>query len=88
MLQRDSFFMPEVEIFKGVCAWCRANDNSGDVVMKHVRLPLMSLNELLCVVRPAALVPPDVLLDAIGERTTARICNLPHRGQLGEFYVN
>lgn len=88
MLGRDSFFVPEVEIFKGVCAWCQANENSGDVVMKYVRWSLMSLNELLCVVRPAGLVPPDVLLDAIDERTTARICHLPHRGQLGKCYEN
>lgn len=83
LLKRNSFFAPEVEIFRGVCAWCKANEDTNDAVMNCVRLPLMSISDLLTVVRPAGLVKPDTLLDAIAERTNARISNLPHRGQLG-----
>ncbi|KAJ8912844.1 hypothetical protein NQ315_007976 [Exocentrus adspersus] len=82
LLQRDSFFAPEVEIFQGVCNWCKVNEDKDDLVMKCVRLPLMSVADLLSVVRPAGLVKPDTLLDAIAERTNVRLSSLPHRGQL------
>lgn len=52
--------------------------------MKCVRLPLMSVADLLSVVRPAGLVKPDALLDAIAERTNIRLSSLPHRGQLSK----
>ncbi|GLV39696.1 BTB (POZ) domain containing 9 [Carabus blaptoides fortunei] len=82
VLLRDSFFAPEVEIFKGVCKWCHVNTDSENLVLNCVRLPLMSVFELLSVVRPAGLVNPDSLLDAIAERTNSRSTLLPHRGQL------
>lgn len=86
LLQRNSFFAPEVEIFRGACAWCRANEDVNDLVMSCVRLPLMSVSDLLSVVRPAGLVKPDTLLDAIAERTNARVSSLPHRGQLSKSF--
>lgn len=82
LLQRDSFFAPEVEIFRGVSNWCKVNEDIDDLVMKCVRLPLMSVADLLSVVRPAGLVKPDALLDAIADRTNIRLSSLPHRGQL------
>lgn len=88
LLQRDSFFAPEVEIFRGVCNWCAVNEDYNDLVMNCVRLPLMNVQDLLSVVRPAGLVKPDNLLDAIGERTNARLSGLPHRGKLGKFLHN
>ncbi|XP_030766538.1 BTB/POZ domain-containing protein 9 isoform X2 [Sitophilus oryzae] len=84
LLQRDSFFAPEVEIFRGVCNWCKANEDHSDLAMKCVRLPLMNVADLLSVVRPAGLVKPDCLLDAIADRTNCRTNSLPHRGQLDE----
>lgn len=51
-------------------------------MIRCVRLPLMSVAELLSVVRPAGLVKPDALLDAIADRTNCCITSLPHRGQL------
>lgn len=85
LLQRDSFFSPEVEIFRGVCNWCKVNEDKNDLAMKCVRLPLMSVPDLLSVVRPAGLVKPDALLDAIDERTNIRLSSLPHRGQLSKL---
>lgn len=84
LLKRDSFFAPEVEIFQGVLNWCIANDDPGDTVLKCVRLPLMTVTQLLSVVRPASIVKPDALLDAIAERTNARLSSLPYRGQLSK----
>lgn len=85
LLQRDSFFAPEVEIFRGVCNWCKVNSDKNDLAMKCVRLPLMNVPDLLSVVRPAKLVKPDSLLDAIDERTNIRLSSLPHRGQLSKY---
>ncbi|XP_072944054.1 BTB/POZ domain-containing protein 9 [Epargyreus clarus] len=90
LLERDSFFAPEVEIFKAVCNWFNANQQwvkaDGGVmqekILKCVRLTLMSLEELLTVVRPFALVTPDMLLDAIQEKTKTKSTDLRHRGLL------
>ncbi|KAL3287749.1 hypothetical protein HHI36_002213 [Cryptolaemus montrouzieri] len=82
LLQRDSFFAPEVEIFQGVLNWSKVNRDIGDTVLKCVRLPLMTVTQLLSVVRPASIVKPDALLDAIAERTNIRLSSLPYRGQL------
>ncbi|KAI4466852.1 Galactose-binding-like [Holotrichia oblita] len=82
LLQRDSFFAPEVEIFKGVIAWCKINKDDDDLVINCIRLPLITVTDLLSVVRPAGLIKSDTLLDAIAERNNSRHSSLPHRGQL------
>ncbi|XP_026501622.1 BTB/POZ domain-containing protein 9 [Vanessa tameamea] len=91
LLERDSFFAPEVDIFKAVCNWFNANQQwvkseSGmaqvEKILKCVRLTLMSLEELLTVVRPFSLVTPDMLLDAIQEKTQTKSTELRHRGLL------
>ncbi|XP_045446024.1 BTB/POZ domain-containing protein 9 [Melitaea cinxia] len=91
LLERDSFFAPEVDIFKAVCNWFNANQQwvkseSGmaqvEKILKCVRLTLMSLEELLTVVRPFSLVTPDMLLDAIQEKTQTKSTDLRHRGLL------
>nr|XP_034839915.1 BTB/POZ domain-containing protein 9 [Maniola hyperantus] len=91
LLERDSFFAPEADIFKAVGNWFNANQQwvkseSGmpqvEKILKCVRLTLMSLEELLTVVRPFALVTPDMLLDAIQEKTQTKSTDLRHRGLL------
>ncbi|XP_052749475.1 BTB/POZ domain-containing protein 9 isoform X2 [Galleria mellonella] len=91
LLERDSFFAPEVDIFKAVCEWFSANQtwvkseggqSQVEKILKCVRLTLMSLEELLTVVRPFSLVTPDMLLDAIQEKTQTKSTDLPHRGLL------
>ncbi len=52
--------------------------------MSAVRLPLMTLTEMLNVVRPSGLVSPDDLLDAIKTRSETRDMDLNHRGMLGK----
>ncbi|XP_044738078.1 BTB/POZ domain-containing protein 9 [Chrysoperla carnea] len=87
LLARDSFCAPEVDIFHAVCNWIKANQyaenctsSSLESPLSSVRLTLMSVAELLTVVRPVGLMSADALLDAIGERTRARYNSLPHRG--------
>lgn len=45
----------------------------------------MSLEELLTVVRPFSLVTPDMLLDAIQEKTQTKTSQLPYRGLLCKY---
>ncbi|KAG7307025.1 hypothetical protein JYU34_007156 [Plutella xylostella] len=89
LLERDSFFAPEVDIFKAVCRWFDANQqwvksDAGQAqvekILKSVRLTLMSLEELLTVARPFPLVTADMLLDAIQEKTSTSTTDLRHRG--------
>uniref|UniRef100_A0A182LWK1 BTB/POZ domain-containing protein 9 n=1 Tax=Anopheles culicifacies TaxID=139723 RepID=A0A182LWK1_9DIPT len=83
LLLRDSFFAREVEIFQAVYDWCRCNADNGqnvDVIVEKVRFALMSLEELLTVVRPSGILDPERLLDAIAEKISSK--QLPYRGAL------
>ncbi|XP_041109076.1 BTB/POZ domain-containing protein 9 isoform X2 [Polyodon spathula] len=83
VVQRDSFAAPEKEIFQALCRWCRHNSaEKPEEVMGTVRLPLMSLAEMLNVVRPSGLLSPDALLDAIKTRSESRDMDLNYRGML------
>ncbi|KAL0969880.1 hypothetical protein UPYG_G00233730 [Umbra pygmaea] len=85
VVRRDSFASTEREIFQALCRWCRHNaDNeaAAQEVMSAVRLPLMSLMEMLNVVRPSGLLSPDNLLDAIQTRSESRDMDLNYRGML------
>ncbi|KAL9696135.1 hypothetical protein quinque_015420 [Culex quinquefasciatus] len=82
LLLRDSFFAPEVQIFQAVYDWCKCNADgrSVDNVVSKVRFSLMTLEQLLGVVRPSGILDPDHLLDAIAEKTAST--QLPYRGAL------
>ncbi|KAK7862456.1 hypothetical protein R5R35_001170 [Gryllus longicercus] len=81
LISRDSFYAPEADIFHAVADWAQANpDEDAEPVLSAVRLPLMSLTELLTVVRPTGLVSPDAILDAIQTRNQARDTDLQYRG--------
>ncbi|KAK4019828.1 hypothetical protein OUZ56_001835 [Daphnia magna] len=93
LLQRDSFCVTEIEIFRAVLRWWHHNSyddcvvkedttNELNSVLKSVRLPLITLSELLNEVRPSHLVSSDVILDALKFRTESRDSDLPYRGQL------
>ncbi|KAI9564306.1 hypothetical protein GHT06_008044 [Daphnia sinensis] len=93
LLQRDSFCVAEIEIFRAVLRWWHHNSyddcivkedttNELNSVLKSVRLPLITLSELLNEVRPSHLVSSDVILDALKFRTESRDSDLPYRGQL------
>ncbi|XP_051908105.1 BTB/POZ domain-containing protein 9 isoform X2 [Hippocampus zosterae] len=84
VVRRDSFAASEREIFQALCRWCRQRSESGETqeVMAAVRLPLMTLTEMLNVVRPSGLLSPDHLLDAIKQRSESRNMDLNFRGML------
>merc|ERR1719334_1221389 len=81
IISRDSFCAAEVDIFRAVSAWSKANP-SLDVqpILSEIRLSLFTINDLLKVVRPTDLMPADVLLDAIQSRTESRDTELRYRG--------
>ncbi|POI24892.1 hypothetical protein CIB84_011357, partial [Bambusicola thoracicus] len=80
---RDSFAAPEKDIFQALMNWCKHNPKENHAeIMQAVRLPLMSLTELLNVVRPSGLLSPDAILDAIKIRSESRDMDLNYRGML------
>lgn len=83
MISRDSFCAQEVDIFRSVVEWIRKNsDAEASDVLSYVRLPLISLIDLLHVVRPCELLSADVILDAIKARCESRDSDLRYRGFL------
>lgn len=83
---RDSFAAPEKDIFLALLNWCKHNSKENHAeIMQAVRLPLMSLTELLNVVRPSGLLSPDAILDAIKVRSESRDMDLNYRGMLSEY---
>uniref|UniRef100_A0A8C5E3H3 BTB/POZ domain-containing protein 9 n=1 Tax=Gouania willdenowi TaxID=441366 RepID=A0A8C5E3H3_GOUWI len=84
VVRRDSFAASEKEIFQALSRWCRQHEDDAHTqeVMSAVRLPLMTLTEMLNVVRPSGLVTPDDLLDAIKTRSESRNMELNYRGML------
>jgi BTB/POZ domain-containing protein 9 len=86
LLSRDSFCAPEIDIFKAVREWTQVNVDADtsecEMLVAHVRLPLMKLDELLNIVRPSMLIQPDRLLDAIKEQSEKRDMDLHYRGCL------
>lgn len=100
MIQRDSFCVAEIEIFRAVQRWWQHNSHFAEnsvgtsassdaieelnAVLHTVRLPLITLSELLNEVRPSNLVSADAILDALKFRTESRDSDLPYRGQLSK----
>lgn len=83
LISRDSFCAPENTIFNAVVKWTEHNQGQDpSPILECIRLPLMSMNDLLNVVRPTSLVSPDSILDAIKLQTESRDMELNYRGSL------
>lgn len=86
IIKRDSFCAPEIDIFRAVCEWAKRNSSHSSEVVKEIisciRLPLISTNDLLSVVRNSGLVDPDDILDAIDAKNQSRDMELNYRGCL------
>ncbi|RZC41761.1 BTB and/or BACK domain containing protein, partial [Asbolus verrucosus] len=67
LLQRDTFFAPEGEIFKSVAKWCKVNNDVDDLVVKSVRLSWLTVVEIVSIVWPSKLLHNEILLNAIAE---------------------
>ncbi|XP_017155002.1 BTB/POZ domain-containing protein 9-like [Drosophila miranda] len=80
VLRRDTFIADELYIFLCILQWSQQNPNS-DIksVVSLVRLPLMSVDQLLDNVRPRGIFGAEKILDAINEGITIDSVNLPYR---------
>ncbi|KAJ3643696.1 hypothetical protein Zmor_026392 [Zophobas morio] len=67
VLERDTFFAPELEIFKRVAQWCQKNNDVDGLLVKCVRLSWLSVVEIVSIVWPSKLVDCEDLLQAIAE---------------------
>ncbi|KAJ3643702.1 hypothetical protein Zmor_026398 [Zophobas morio] len=67
LLERDTFFAPEIDIFKSVAQWSRNNNNTSGLVVKCVRLSWLSVVDIVSTVWPSKLVDCEDLLQAIAE---------------------
>ncbi|XP_002732994.1 BTB/POZ domain-containing protein 9-like [Saccoglossus kowalevskii] len=83
VISRDSFCAVEIDIFRAVLSWSEMNSDIDPThIVSAVRLQLMSLPELLNIVRPTNLVSPDSILDAIKLTSESKASDLPFRGFL------
>ena len=86
LISRDSFCAPEIQIFNAIREWANLNQNVDPTpILEAVRLPLMTMHELLNVVRDTNLVTADSILDAIKLQTESRDMDLQYRGFLGLY---
>ena len=86
LIQRDSFCAQEIDIFQAVCEWAEHNQGTDPTpILEAVRLPLMTMKQLLNVVRDTGLVSSDSILDAIKLQTECRDMDLKYRGFLCKF---
>ncbi|XP_015035342.2 BTB/POZ domain-containing protein 9-like isoform X1 [Drosophila pseudoobscura] len=78
VLRRDTLIAHELQIFRMVCKWSSHNRNE-DIksLVSLVRLPLISLQDLLNVVHPSGIIHPDAILYAI--KTAFIPSNLAYR---------
>ncbi|XP_063904304.1 BTB/POZ domain-containing protein 9-like [Zophobas morio] len=67
LLQRNSFIVPEIEIFKSVAKWCKINNDVDDLVIQCVRLSSMTVVDIVTTVWPSKLFDCEKLLQAIAE---------------------
>ncbi|CAM9846281.1 unnamed protein product, partial [Ectocarpus sp. 8 AP-2014] len=66
LVREGELQVDEAELFKAVQAWVsRDTAERRRHLSRHFRLPLMSLKELMSVVRPTNLIAADAILDAV-----------------------
>ena len=85
LLSRDSFFAPEIEIFKAIVQWMEKNNVGVDEardLLKVVRLQLVSNGDLFNIIRPSGLYQPDQILDALHCQSEKKPQELQQRGLL------
>ena len=87
LCNRDSFFAPEIDIYRGIVRWVGHNEVETEVsrrLLQVVRLQLIPMEHLLGEIRSSKLFDPDHILDAIAMCTTKRSIELRQRGLLSE----
>ncbi|KAJ3647100.1 hypothetical protein Zmor_024641 [Zophobas morio] len=67
LLERSTFFAPEIEIFKNVAKWCKINNDVDDLVIQCVRLSWMTVVDIVTTIWSSKLFDCEKLLQAIAE---------------------
>ncbi|KAI6225487.1 BTB/POZ domain-containing protein 9 [Aphelenchoides fujianensis] len=84
ILSRGSLCAPEVFVFKAVAQWLDANREADEKtrgeLLDCIRLPLISMDDLLSIVRPTGLIPSDRLLDVLEDQRSKRNNEALYRG--------
>ncbi|XGW01893.1 hypothetical protein V3C99_014182 [Haemonchus contortus] len=77
LVSRDSFFAPEINIFRAIQNWVQAHpemkDSAVELLMKHLHLSQISRRDLLKIVWPSGLLALDVVLGAIEAQDDAEL---------------
>lgn len=82
LISRDSFYVPEIDIFSAMHLWIKANPEVDNrKVIAQLRLSLISRTDLSRIVRHT-FVSDAKILDAIQEQDDIGTLGLPHRGRL------
>ena len=87
LCSRDSFFAPEIDVYRGIVRWVTHNRIDTEVsreLLKVVRLQLIPMEHLLGEIRSSNLFDPNDILDAIGLSTTKQPIDLHQRGMLSK----
>ena len=87
LVQRDSFFAPELDIYHGIVRWMKHNDvtqDSAKELLKGIRLQLIALDDLLEEVRVDGYFDADCILDAIQIANQTPDIKLGYRGLLSK----
>ena len=87
LCSRDSFFAPELEIYKGIVRWMEHNEGKTEDtqdILKVIRLQLIPLPDLLREIRQSGLFDASSILDAIGMKYLKEEIELGQRGLLSE----
>ncbi|KAJ3647096.1 hypothetical protein Zmor_024638 [Zophobas morio] len=80
LLERSTFFAPEIEIFKSVAKWCKINNDVDDLVIQCVRLSWMTVEDIVSTVWPSKLFDCEKLLQAVAEIVGVKVKSSSARG--------
>ena len=92
LLQRRSFFAPEIEIFRGASRWVHHNRDRVDAsvidcIMECVCLSHIELADLLSEVRASGLVTSETLLDSVAKQQLCELGEGHYRGRLSKYII-
>ncbi|KAJ3647099.1 hypothetical protein Zmor_024640 [Zophobas morio] len=80
LLERSTFFAPEIEIFKIVTKWFKVNNDDGALVRQCVRLSWMTVEDIVTIVRPSKIFDCEELFEAVAEIVGVKAKSTSARG--------
>lgn len=87
LLQRDSFVLPEIDIFDIVLRWRRFNTDLDDLVVKNIRFQFMSVVEIASKVWPSKIINCEEVLTSINQIVGVKPKTAKRRAQSGKLQL-